>query len=130
MTRDEAAISRTFSDYAQAFQTLRTDAILPYCHVPCVFISAQGMRVLATAPEVEAFFTQVIQALKARAYERSVLTSLGVRQMSERTAMVSVSRVRYRTDGEELERVGETYTLVKTGDDWKIAAALVHDPEG
>jgi len=127
MDRDEAAIARTFSDYVQAFHTLRAGAVLPYWHVPCLFISDRGMRIMTTEAEVEGFFTQLIEALKGRAYARSVLTSLSVNQMSERTALISVSRVRYRTDGQVLERLGETYTLRRTDDGWKIAAALVHD---
>jgi hypothetical protein len=49
--------------------------------------------------------------------------------MSEDIALVSVSRVRYKTDGSELEQLGETYTFRKTEKDWKIVAAMVHDPD-
>lgn len=28
---------RTFTAYVQAFQTLNPQAIVPYCHVPCMF---------------------------------------------------------------------------------------------
>ena len=129
MMRQEETISRTFSAYVQAFQTLDPRAVLPYCHVPCVFISAQGVRAMTTAAEVEAFFDQVVQGLKSRAYARSALSEFHVRQMSESAALVSVGRVRYRTDGQELERLGETYTLLRTNSGWKIAAALVHDTD-
>ena len=43
--------------------------------------------------------------------------------------LVSVSRVRYATDGRELERLGETYTLHRTEGGWKIAVAMIHDPD-
>ena len=72
------------------------------------------MRVLATAADVEALLTQVMEGLKARGYARSELMDLHVKQMNGNTALVSVSRVRYATDGRELERFGETYTLRKT----------------
>jgi len=49
--------------------------------------------------------------------------------MSERIALVSIRKIRYKTDGSELERLGETYTFLETGGDWKIAAAVVYDPE-
>jgi hypothetical protein len=49
--------------------------------------------------------------------------------MSEHTAFVSVSRVRYKSDGQELEQLGETYTLRRTDDGWKIAVAMIHDPD-
>jgi hypothetical protein len=94
-----------------------------------MFISPQGVRVMATAAEVAALFTQVMEGLKARSYARSELTDLHVHQMSENIALVSVSRVRYTTDGQELERLGETYTLRKTEDGWQIAVAMIHDPD-
>jgi hypothetical protein len=37
--------------------------------------------------------------------------------------------VRYNTDGQELERLGETYTLRRTEDGWKIVVAMMHNPE-
>jgi hypothetical protein len=70
-----------------------------------------------------------MEGLKARSYARSELTDLHVQEMSENTAFVSVSRVRYTSDGQELERLGETYTLWRTDDGWKIAVAMIHDPD-
>ena len=129
MLGEEEAISQTFTNYTQAFQTLDPRAVLPYFHVPCMFIPPQGVRVLATAADVEALLTQVMEGLKARGYARSELMDLHVKQMSANTDLVSVSRVRYATDGRELERFGETYTLRRTEGGWKIAVAMIHDPD-
>jgi len=129
MARDAEAIIQTFTNYVQTFQALDPHAPLLYCHVPCMFISPQGVRVMATAAEVIALFSQVMEGLKARSYARSELTDLHVHQMSENTAFVSVSRVRYKSDGQELEQLGETYTLRRTDDGWKIAVAIIHDPD-
>lgn len=71
----------------------------------------------------------VMEGLKAYSYARSEITDLHVQQMSENTAVVSVSRVRYTSDGQELERLGETYTLQRTDDGWKIVVAMIHDSE-
>jgi ketosteroid isomerase-like protein len=129
MAREEEAITHTFTNYIQTFQTIDPHATLPYFHVPCMFIPPQGVRVLATAADVEALLIQVMEGLKARSYARSELTDLHVHQMSENTALVSVSRVRYKSDGQELERLGETYTFRRTDDGWKIAVAMIHDPD-
>jgi NTF2-like protein (DUF6841) len=129
MAREEEAITQTFTNYVQRFQTLDPHATLPYFHVPFMFITPQGVRVLATAADVEALLTQVMEGLKARSYARSELMDLHVKQMSGNIALVSVSRVRYTTDGEELERLGETYTLRRTEGPWKIAVAMIHDPD-
>jgi ketosteroid isomerase-like protein len=129
VARDEAAITQTFTSYVQAFQTLNPQAMVPYCEAPCMLISSQGTLVMATPAEIEALFIGLIEGLKARSYGRSELTDLHVKQMSDHIAFVSVSRVRYRTDGQELERLGETYTFRKTADGWKIVAAAMHDPD-
>jgi len=129
MAREEEAITQTFTNYVQTFQTLAPHATLPYFHVPCMFIPSQGVRVLATAADVEALLTQVMEGLKARSYARSELMDLHVKQMSGNTALVSVSRVRYATDGRELERLGEPYTLRRTEGGWKMAVAMIHDPD-
>jgi hypothetical protein len=129
MAREEEAITQTFTNYIQTFQTLAPHATLPYFHVPCMFIPPQGVRVLATAADVEELLIQVMEGLKARSYVRSELMDLHVKQMSGNTALVSVSRVRYATDGRELERFGETYTLRRAEGGWKIAVAMIHDPD-
>jgi ketosteroid isomerase-like protein len=129
IAREEEAITQAFTNYIQAFQTLDPNATIPYFHVPCMFIPPQGVRVLATAADVEALFTQVMEDLKSRSYARSALLNLHVNQMSDNTALVTVSRARYATDGRELERFGETYTLRRIEGGWKIAVAMIHDPD-
>jgi ketosteroid isomerase-like protein len=129
MAREEEAIKQTFTKYIETFQTLDPYATLFYFHVPCMFIPPQGVRVLATAADVETLLTQIMEGLKTGGYARSELLDLHVNQMSENTALVSVSRVRYATDGRELERFGETYTLRRTEGGWKIAVAMIHDPD-
>src|SRR5215510_7656593 len=100
--REVAAITQTFTNYVQTFQTLDPHATLLYCHVPCLFLSPQGVRVLATTAEVLALFTQVMTDLQGRGYARSAVTDLHVTPMSATTAFVSVRRVRYTTEDQEL----------------------------
>jgi ketosteroid isomerase-like protein len=129
MAREEEAITQAFTNYIQAFQTLDPNATIPYFHVPCMFISPQGVHVLATAADIQALLIKVMEGLKARGYARSELLNLYVNQISDNTALVTVSRVRYATDGRELERFGETYTLRRIEGGWKIAVAMIHDPD-
>jgi hypothetical protein len=56
MAGDENTIAQAYSNYVQAFQTLDRCAVLPYCHVPYMFVSRQGVRVMATPSEVESLF--------------------------------------------------------------------------
>ena len=126
---DEEAIAQAFKNYVEAFQTLDPHATAQYFHAPCMFIPPQGVRVLLTAAEMEAFLAQVMEGLKAHGYARSELLSLHVNRMNGNTALVTVSRVRYATDGRELERFGETYTLRLVVGGWKIVVAMIHDPD-
>mgnify|MGYP001401650436 CR=1 FL=1 len=112
IVRDEEAITQAFTNYVQAFQTLDPHATLPCFHVPCMFISPQGVRILPTLADTQALLTQVVEGLEACRYARSELLDLHVNQMSSNTALVTVTRVRYATDGKELERFGEAHTLV------------------
>ena len=64
---------------------------------------------MASSAEIETFFTQVMENLNARSYARSELTDLQMNRMSQHTALVSVGRIRYKTDGQELERLGNLH---------------------
>ena len=129
MVRDEAAIVETFRNYVQSFQSLEPRALVPYFQLPCLFISDQGVRVMANAGELQAFIAQLMENLKGRGFARSEVADMRVSRMSENIALVSVRRIRHKVDGSELERLGETYTLRKIDDGWKLSAAMVHDPD-
>jgi hypothetical protein len=94
-----------------------------------MFIPPQGVHVLATTADVQTLLIQVMEGLKSRGYARSELLKRHVNQMSDNTALLTVNRDRYATYGRELERFGETYTLRKVEGGWKIAVAMIHDPD-
>ena len=79
---------------------------------------------------MEAAFAPMREGLRARGYGRSELGMLHVKQLSATAALASGVAVRYRADGQELERVGVSYVLHKADDDrWKIAVTVVHDTD-
>jgi len=51
------------------------------------------------------------------------------KSLSESAALVGGVAVRYKADGQQLERVGETYLLDRTESRWKFAAVILHDPK-
>jgi ketosteroid isomerase-like protein len=130
MTTATATITQAFERYVDTFQSLDPKATLRHLQVPTLVLDARGAVVLSTEADAEAFLTKVMRDLAARGYTRSEITESYVHLLDETTALVSVNRVRYATAGRELERVGETYTLRKTADDWKIVVAVVHDASG
>jgi hypothetical protein len=93
-----------------------------------MLVAPQGVQVMASTAEVSGLFDRMMAGLRARGYARSKLTDLHVEPMSESAAVVSVSRTRQAADGQDLERVGETYVLRRTDAGWKIVMALMHDP--
>lgn len=129
MTTATATITQAFERYVDTFQSLDPKATLRHLQVPALVLDARGPLVLSNEAEAEAFLTNVMRDLEARGYARSEFVESHLHVLSEALAVVSVSRIRYADTGRELERLGETYTLRKTGDDWKIVVAVVHDAD-
>lgn len=130
MTTDTATITQAFERYVDTFQLLDPKAVLRHLHVPSLVLGARGPLVLSNEAEAEAFMTTLMRDLRAHGYARSEIVESHLHVLSEALAVVSVSRIRYTDAGRELERLGETYTLRRTGDDWKIVVAVVHEADG
>jgi len=129
MARNKETVLDVFNEYVRAFQTQQARAVISYMHIPCIFIAPQGVAVMSNSTEVESLLGKMMEGLKARGYARSELTGVEAIPLSENIVLVSVSRARYKKDGSELERLGETYTFRKIDTDWKIVTAMVHDPD-
>lgn len=128
MAADQDAVLRVFHEFVGGFQALRASTVASYLHLPCMFVSSRGVAAMSDAAEIESFLATMMQGLKARGYERSELTAVAILPMSDGIILISVRRIRYRCDGSELERLGETYTFRRINDGWKIVTAMVHDP--
>jgi hypothetical protein len=127
-TSDTVEITRHFMRYVQTFQALNPQAMLRHVRVPLVFLDGREMHVLSSSAEIEALLTNIMRDLVSRGYARSDLEELWVYPLSPSTALVSVARARYNANGDEIDCLGETYTLLRDGDDeWRIAIAVVHD---
>jgi hypothetical protein len=127
-TLDAPTITRHFMKYARTFQSLDPREVLRYVHVPLVFFDGRDMRVLSSAADVEALLTSVMRNLASRGYARSDIEELWVYPLGTNVALVSVARARYTAAGDEIDCVGETYTLLREADDeWRIGIAVVHD---
>jgi hypothetical protein len=49
--------------------------------------------------------------------------------VKQKTALAVGAAIRYKADGQELERVGVTYLLHKGNDGWKFAVMVLHDTD-
>jgi ketosteroid isomerase-like protein len=125
--KGEAAATQVLADYYSAFSTLEVRAILPYFHEPALFIGPQGVFAATTSAELTAAFKPAMEGLRAREFGRSELSVQHVKSLSATATLVTGLALRYKLDGQELERVGVTYVLHKAENRWKIAVLIIHD---
>ncbi len=127
---DETAASQVLFDYYTAFSSLDVRAILDYFNEPCLFLGPAGAFVVPDSETLAVMLRPVMEGLRARGYSRSELDIGQIKRLSARTVMAIGVAIRYRTDGQELERVGVTYLLQNGEAGWKIAVLVLHDADG
>jgi len=127
--KGEVAATQVLASYYSAFSTLEVRAILPYFHEPALLIGPQGVFAATTAAALMAAFRPAMEGLRAREFCRSELSVQHLRSLSATATLVTGVALRYKLDGQELERVGVTYVLHKTDAGWKIAVLIIHDPD-
>ncbi len=129
MAEPSEVVLETFRRYVKAFETLQPEAVVPYYHEPCLFMSPQVVMTLQSSANVVAFFTTVMAGLRGDGYASSAFPHLRVRMLSDVVATVEGVGTWKRADGTELRRFGLTYTLRRNDSGWRIAVAVVHDPQ-
>jgi len=122
------AVSQVIADYYRDFSTLNIQAILPYFSEPSLLVGPQGVIPIPDRNALVAVFGPVMEDLRGRGYDRSEFEVGNVKLLSSSAALISGVAVRYKTDGQQLERVGITYVLHKTNGGWKFANVILHDP--
>jgi hypothetical protein len=68
-----------------------------------------------------------VESLRSRGYGRSELSIRQFKSLSAATILVTGIALRFKIDGQPLERVGVTYLLQKVDQHWKIAVLVTHD---
>ena len=126
---EQSAVIEILTDYYAAFSTLKVQAFLPFFHEPSLLIGPQGVVAAPTHAVLTTAFAPAIESLRAREFGRSELSVRRVKMLSETASLVTGVAIRFRADGQELERVGVTYVLRKTDIDWKIAVLVLHDAD-
>jgi hypothetical protein len=121
-------LKQVIADYYRDFSTLNVQAILPYFHEPAMLVGPQGVISIPDRTAVAAVFGRVMEGLRAQGYGRSEFELGDVKVLSSSAAIVSGVAVRYKTDCQQLERVGITYVLHNTENGWKFVTVILHDP--
>lgn len=128
-TTDEIAVTRFLTDYYRDFSSLDVQAILPYFHEPCLIIGSQGVVAAPARALLATAFTPILESLRGRGYGRSELSIRQLKSLGSATILVMGIALRFKVDGQELERAGVTYLLQKADHHWKIAVLVTHDAD-
>ena len=129
MNNDEDAVNQVLTDYYNAFSTLTVQSILCYFHQPALLIGPSGVIALPTADAVVPIFGPVMENLRQREYRRSEFSLQQLRLLSATSALAMGVAIRYKTNGQEMERLGITYLLHKGDSGWKFAVMALHDTD-
>ena len=122
------AVNQVIVDYYRDFSTLNIQAILPYFNEPSLLVGPQGVIPTDDHAALAAVFGPVMEGLRTKGYGRSELELGYVKSLSSSAALIGGVAIRYKIDGQQLERVGVTYVLHKTGSGWRFATVILHDP--
>jgi len=126
MNNNENAVKQVLTDYYKDFSTLSVQSILRYFHQPALLIGPSGVFALPTPEAVVPIFGTVMENLRQREYGQSELSLQQLRLLSSTSALATGAAIRYKTDGQEMERVGVTYLLHKGNSGWKFAVMTLH----
>jgi ketosteroid isomerase-like protein len=115
--------------YEEAWNRHDAHAVAGFYYEPAMRVGRGGPVVRPTRADQEAFFSGFLRGLVSRGYAGSAWEQLEVRLLDEETAVASGVTVRYRADGDVLERVAVTYGLRKAPEGWKIFLSTTHAPD-
>jgi hypothetical protein len=124
----DEALNQVIADYYRDFSTLNVQAIRRYFNEPSLLVGPQRVIPIPDHAALMAVFGPVMEGLRARGYGRSELEIGYVKPLSSSAALIGGVAVRYKTDGQQLDRAGVTYVLHKIESGWKIAVVILHDP--
>jgi ketosteroid isomerase-like protein len=120
--------TKSLNDYLAAVISLDAGRAAQYFHEPYMLLTAANTKIYASRAEVEASLKPAYAELKERGFARSEWAKLRVKSLGSGVAIASAVAVRFKIDGQELQRIGVTYLLRKTPEGWKIAVLTLHDP--
>ena len=129
MATQQEEIKQFYASYLDAFHSGEAKAVVSFYHMPCLFIVDQGVTLLASEPEAENFFAQVIEGLKGKNYGHSEVFDVQIKELSGDMALFSGLAKRYTKAGEEFERLSATYTMRKSNNAWQFVSVVAHSPE-
>jgi hypothetical protein len=116
----------TLNAYVRAFASLDPDAVVPFYHQPCLFIAPGRVALIADAGGARSLVAQLMEQARSQGYQGTEILDLEVRSLAEGLASLAGLFVRSNSSGEEIGRLGFSYTMQHDGQAWKIVVAVAH----
>ncbi|HEX3594430.1 MAG TPA: nuclear transport factor 2 family protein [Polyangiaceae bacterium] len=118
-----------FRRYTQAFEALDARAVSECFHEPALMISPKGVDALLDTAAVEKRYAAIMAELPAMGYDRTDFSELRERSLGDDLVAITGSGTWRKASGETFMPFGSTYTLRRTGGQWRIAVAIIHSAD-
>ena len=125
---EQDRVVRVLQVYVAAFALGDAPGVARCCQAPFMWITADEVSLAVSPEEIERKYVTVLDGLRERGFSRTEGKQLRVRMLGPALAIASGWAVRYAGDA-ELERLGATYLLRKTEEDWRIVVLTTHSSD-
>jgi hypothetical protein len=121
---DRAAVDKVMHDYFEAYSRGDMAVVMNFISVPFTVSGPKGFMTFTKADEALDWYTKVHDTVVKQGFAKTEWLDLGVKLLGQAYAITGGTFVRYKTDGNELNRSGGTYLLNKVDGVWKIGVLL------
>jgi len=118
-----------FWRYAKAFQSLDPKAVAAHFNEPALMITPQGVNAMLNAQAVEQAYARVMAELPAQRYDRTEFSRIDEHRLGDDLTMLTGSGSWVDKSGKKFMPFGMTYTLRRTGQNWRIVVAIIHSAD-
>jgi len=125
-TDNHTQIKQLFQAIGETFSNLDFDAWLSHFTTPRTIISKGNVFSSASTEETRNMMMPVFQSLRQRGFTHTRLDKCHIKLLGDTNAMASTVWTRLDGNGDVIETLGATYTLVLADDAWKVAVVMSH----
>lgn len=124
---NDSTLKHFLHDYCAAFRPGNIPEIAKFYHLPVTMIFGDQVNTLTTEHKVVSMLGAVVQSLVSRGFDHSRVDDCYIHPLTNHSALISATFSRLKADGTVLEQLGATYTVINTGDGYRIAVLVAHD---
>ena len=124
---EEQHVRAVIEGIGETFSELDVDAWLSHFNPEHTFVYHGTVFVAKSLADTKNAFASEVRRLKEIGFRHSALDLCNVRLIEPKLAIASTRWRRLGKDDEVLEKLGITYTLLKTPSGWKVVVVIAHD---